>query len=561
MTYAIRPEFQIIVYPFANDSKEFNNPKYPTVDYYTDITAFLVPVPIPMEYVESFSYSDELEKGDFSIEIHGGMYVVFEHENKKIALDELLSIGHIVCFLESKFLKFTGYILNRQRKEKAVGQSEFTVSGSGLEGMAERQLLTIDLSPEYKSNEKFEGEIGLDSDFLKYLTGISKGLQTMTGNIKEMRTPGGIIKTLFENVINLFLNKSLFGGSQLLTVQPKPPSTKSNSKAQKEPEQKIDLTPVPDTGLIDATTGISSDSYSKNMVHSLSWISQANFGNQINYWNLMETMAPQPLYEMFFHYNEGEEFWISPDQSIPDRFRVLKGKIGNLVFRKTPFMYLHDWYLNPPADDTETLRKEINSEQSSNNQLLFYRLPEDRIVEFDLDDRLDDIFTGVKINLSGFESKKTGLLIPVLYNPALILKYGQRVMTINLEGLSFTDKNKTDPEKLGNNYIKNLRELIYKHFGQGQKIVSGSMVIDFDRSITKGMILQIERVERNPASKVLDRYMDEFYITGVKVSANPSSGDCSMTLTVKWGEIRTRTKTKVLTVMNTSKMPDDTETA
>lgn len=580
MTYAVRPEFSITVYPFANTSSEFNKPKYPTVDYYTDVKAFLAPVPVPMEYVESFSYNDELEKGDFSIEIHRGMYVVFEHENRQIALDELLSVGHLVCFHEQKLLRFTGYILKRNRQENASGQSQFNVSGSGLEGMIERQLLTIDLSPEYKSNAQFEREIGLDSDVLKYMTGLSAGLQTLTSNIKEMRTPGGIIRNLFEGVVNLFLNKSLFGGSQLLTVQPKPASTKSSSKNKKTPETKESFDPVPDTGLIDAVTGISSDSYSQNMVHSLSWINQASFGNQINYWNLMETMSPPPLYEMFFHYNESDEFWISPEQNIPDRFQVIKGKIGNLVFRKTPFMYLHNWYLNPD-DESDLLKKELeienrkieerfgqksasssddNPENSTNNQILFYKLPEDRIISFDLEDNLDDIFTGIQVTLNGFEAKKSVHLIPVLYNPALILKHGQRVMTVKLEGLNFQNKNKTDPEKEGNNYVKNIRELLYKHFGQGQKIVSGSMVIDYDRSICKGKILQIERIERNPASKVLDRYMEEFYITGVKVSANPGSGDCSMTLSLKWGEVRTRTKGQKVAV-NMNRTGEETETA
>lgn len=494
--YTVNPQFQIYVYGFRNRNELLNNGGTPATDSFTNDIVYGESVKLPMELVEEFSYEDSVESGSFEISLVEGHRKEFSIFSFDVQVEELLSIGHIIVITENKKIKFSGQIHKRSRRDEPSGESSFKVSGSGLEGLIEKQILTIDLMAEYMADKNLKTAIEPDA-LATYMNGLSTAFNTLSTTVTELKSPGDAIQKLFEGCLENFLNKSLFGGSNILD-------------------------------LINYMGGISTDSYSNGLIHIIPWINQAQFGNQINYWNLIESIATQPLYECFFHYNESASLWIEDGFSnvyIDSDYSNNMDTIGNLIFRKTPWMYLDDYYNNGKTD----------------KDYLVYKLDESHITNLELEDDLDNIFTGVHIQSSAFEQKKSSKIVPVLYNPALLAKYGQRVLTVNLDGIDFgrSDKNKSNPQ-IDN--LKEIQELLYKHFGQGTKIVSGSINIDYHRDICKGKIVRIVRTEKTPASKVLERYMDTFYITGIRTIVNPSRGECSQSLSVKWGEIRTKQK-------------------
>lgn len=507
--YSIQPKWEIIVYGFRNTNNELNGGNSPVSDYFSDDRAFRLPQNLPMEYVSDFYYTDTTEGGDFEVNISKGIYASFKTGNGyTVYLDELLSEGHIVVFKENDYIRFSGYIVKRSRTDESNGESVLKITGDGLEGIVERQLLTIDISPEFRPDKKLKDATVINSSLSNYQKGIQKGFNDMTGAISSMGSPSKVISTLFKKVLENYLNWSLFGGYKIAD------------------------------DLIDSDTGMTEDTYSNSMIHTIPWLNQPQFGSQINYWNLMESLVTQPLYEMFFHYNEESQLYVSEDQYIPTNFSEFNN-IGVLVFRKTPWDLL-DVYndINPAKIPNETL---------INNKYL-YLLNENRITSMNLDSDLNDIFSGIQVRLTSFEPKKSSQLVPPLYNPALLAKFGQRVLTVNLDGIEFQNKNKTKIEQQSNNLVKELKEKLYATFGQGTKIVSGNINIDYDRKINKGVILKIYRTSDSPSSKLLDRYMDSFYVSGIRVSCNPSRGEASMSLSVKWGEVRTRKKDELFPV-------------
>ena len=491
MIHTIKPKFGIMVYPFLyKDASNKNTDDTAKLLTDSEVKSFDTPIQLPMEFIESFSYTDGVEGGSFDLSIPNGFNKTMKTEKGIVRLSALLSIGHLVVIkegikdeIDKKDIKFTGYITSVNDSDNISGDVDMSIRGTGLEGVIQKQIVFVDfrkIDRKERQSKKY-GEVkenDVKSPFQDAFNIISRSINKLTN-------ASDVIKEVTKGCLDVFLSKGLFGNKKISTLMGN-----------------------------DTWNGLTYDTYTQGMTHIVSWMQNVNFGNSINWWNLIDDFSKAPLYELFFHYNSSQKLWIDDTKEI--QLYSEKECLGHLVYRKCPFFYI--------------------DKQTRKDDSLVLKLDESKITSFDMDGSIDDVFTGISCTLGVIGKDKGTLVVPPRYNTDLVYKYGQRVLTITIDGIAYKDnKSATLIEK-----IKEIQDLVYNTFGKGDRIYVGNFDCDYFREATKGKILKIIPMDSKEKKlhKALDRYDSEYYLTGITVNVNPASGEAGMKLKVKWGRLK-----------------------
>jgi len=511
-TISISPNWQLYYYGFVSDFliKNVSDPE--TSEYYRnnleDLKLMGSAIKIPMEYITICDYQDRIdENSSFMIEFNNGFNEVFvSEEGTKHFLSEIIQEGSIILFTESGNKKFAGYITSISDSSSSNGTWKMTVSGGGLEEGIRGMSLFIDTFGEPSAVDKDPSNVTSKSPTGNY----QAAFDALGRIVKNTKTPQKLIQSIAKEAIRTFLSNGAFGG---------------------EPYNK----------LLAIEQGITYESYTQDLIHSISWLNEASPGNKISFWELMESLATAPLYELFIHYDDSTDIQIAEGREILGKDINLddeennsdepKLPLGNLVFRKAPLEYIDK------IQDIESLHS---------------RIPENIIKNLKLKEDRNDIFSGVHVR-PGVIDNITGLLInPVSYNPDTLARVGQRVLSIVLDGVSFPPENSEAQNKSFAKNLDEIQSLIMTVFGKGDFKTKGTIYCDYFRGITKGKFVDImssEDIENTgPNHHAFHRYFGgltkseesgtrapRFYVTGISVTINPGQSICSMDLEVKWG--------------------------
>lgn len=511
-TIHISPNWQLYYYGFVSNFliEKVNDPE--TRDYYRntpeDLRLMSSPLKIPMEYITVCDYQDRVEDdSSFRIEFNNGFNEVFVSEQgTKHFLSEIIQEGSIILFTESGAKKFAGYVSSIKDSSSSSGDWKMVVSGGGLEDAIRAMTLFLDTFGETSPVSKNPKEIAN-----KKPTGtFQAAFESLSRIVKETKTPQKLIQSIAQEAIKVFLSNGAYGGERY-------------------------------SDLLSTQQGITFESYTEDLIHTITWLNEASPGNKMSFWELMQSLATAPLYELFVHYDESTTLRISEGLVINEKFddsetepindSEPKLPLGHLVFRKTPLEFIDK------IEDIESLHS---------------RIPENIIKSMELQEDRNNIFSGVHVRLGVIDNISALLINPVTYNPDTLARVGQRVLDIVLDGVSFPTENSEAKNKPKIQKLQEIQELIMTIFGSGDFKTEGTLYCDYYRGITKGKFVDIMSADdpenTGPTHHVFHRYFGgiskggesgtrapRFYVTGVDVTINPGKAQCTMDLHVKWG--------------------------
>lgn len=487
---AIQPKFQVFLYGFVpNDPTRLSSRLSPG-----EIAAMASPIEIPGEFIDSLTYTDSIDAGSFSISLaKGGTGYLITTFGQKVRIREIFRTGELIVITESQKIKFVGRIKSADHSSNIEGSQDYSASGGGMEDAIQSQTLFIDFDGSGPNVAGRPAEVVSNSTTPK----IQAALNIISEAVKESKTPSGIIRSLANAAIKTLLSNGKYGGETFSELAP------------------LKLDP---------------DSYTRGFIHTTQWFSNQSFGNTMSIWSLMASIAKPPLYELFFHYDQDCYFHTS--ESLPPL--TPKGELGftesddytpsapfgHLVFRKTPFDKLET--------DLSNLKSGVISEVLESN-----------FNSFNLSESQDDIFSGVHTGV-GIMDNLTGLALnPVTYNPALLAKFGQRVLQITLDGVGFPTEAQTEGTQVNfKAQLVAIQEKIYQTFGTGERIFTGSFSGFYFRGLCKGQIMKLTDNDgfSDTLHKEIKQYDPKFYVTGIRVTWKPGSGMATQETSVKWGK-------------------------
>lgn len=484
---AISPNFQVWLFGFVPDLTGQSTGRLT----FAEIEAMRSPLEIPGEYIEYLTYTDSVDGGNFTITIPKGNTGTIPGSLGSLRIREILRVGEIIVITERKRIKFCGRIQSTSRSSNITGDQSYTISGAGLEDAIQSQILFIDYDSSGPPIAKRPVGLVANSPTSK----ISAAFDIIGKAVQASKNPASLIRSLATAAINTLLSNGKYGGKSFAKLVG------------------IKTSPL---------------AYTIGFINTVQWFSNASFGNTLSLWSLMSSVAKQPLYELFYHYDEECHLFIS-DSSLPISSKRDLGlfndytpdsPISNLIFRQTPFDKLEAGLSNPLLG--------IVSEVSESN-----------FNSFELSENLSEIFTGVHVTL-GIQDNVTGLMLnPVTYNPSLVAKLGQRVFQISLDGVGFPKiASNAASQKPFIAMLKTIQDKVYETFGTGERIFSGTFSGYYFRGLCKGQILRIVNdVGFGDLHKELKDYDPNFYVTGIRVTWRPGTGVATQETMVKWGKM------------------------
>ncbi|WP_061232463.1 hypothetical protein [Leptospira noguchii] len=493
MIHSIKPTFRVfllgfIPYEVTSVSKRYS---------YDEIVALESPIEIPSNMIARINFKDSVSGGSFKIDLPKGARNDFFTNGQRIRIRELFRPGRLIVITEDDKTKFAGRISESSHRGGVRGESEYTVTGEGLEEAISSQILFIDFDNSKPPSNTISVEVAAKSPGSR----LQIALQTVLNAIKETKSPTLMMQSLADSAIKHLLSNGKYGGREFFQM-------------------------------VDTLTGLDQEPYTIAFLHTLQWLNSQNFGNTLSIWSLMESLAKPPLYELFFHYDQSVDFYISGENKslfIPKKYESVKitspdTLIGTLVYRKTPFQFLDSVSLS--KDTMQGLVVEVDQSYISN---------------FELTESTADIFSGVHVNVGIFDNIMGLMLNPVTYSPQLLAEFGQRVLSIVLDGSGFPKEVDTAAaQSTFNLKLNEMQAKIFNTFGTGERIFSGSFSGGYFRGVSKGMIMEIVNKDGGVQSRSLNGdleiYDPRFYITGIDVTWIPGAGKADQTISVKWGK-------------------------
>ena len=467
--HVARPRLKVEVLPFLSSISSRQN--YLSAD---ERLAFRNPIALPENSFSDINIKDDLDAPSFSLTCPNGAHKSFRTNSLSVRLRTLLSEGSILRIYDGELLLFCGYITGISFSGSPMeGGADLQVSGGSIEEAIKLQTVYIDTAGRPSDNavkqtpDRVAGSVR---------GSLSISISSLIGAAREFKSPSAVISALMDWSITNLLDLGRYGGLKFSEI-------------------------------LSFGQTLSQDSYTSNFLHVLNFIQDARIGGRINYWELANGFAQEPLYELFTQYAD-RVYLGTREQN-----RELRDPA--LVFRKTPWLHLN----NPPLADPS----------------LVLRLSPSQIIGDSLSSSVSNILTGVHVSLSVLD-QSTGLLLnPVSYSPTLLEQYGQRVMPVYLSGVKFeNDQSKNRALKTS---LQELQNSLFDIFVKTPRSVTGSLMTHYMPEIKKGMILVLdEAVYRSRGT--LSLYDPVFYVQGVERSFRAQSGEIGQTVSVKWGRYR-----------------------
>lgn len=485
----LNPEFKITILPFnSSEGQEYD---------------------LPQDMVGNITSSRSLQGNSISMTIPNGLRNISGLKKfKQIFTDQCIVRLYVRKNSSESFRQLNvGYMNGLSVNLDAMGKLNWSITFPGLEQKLQKQELFIDMA-KYDSEGQALNTSKNASSFAGAFRDIAKALSCSTGMRKLLV---GIWDNVLVDLVGKFGQGSdqsfKYGGFELLR---KWNNNQENFSALISP--------------------FFAEGFTQNSSTKFNILSQNQIGTSPKFWEVLTSLATQPLYECFLDTLDTSEKRVSNGLTITDsilddftnqNYTVASAGVTSLVFRKTPFDYLFD------------LQGEWNTDKD------FQEIK--HISNFAFSENPDDIYAGCHVGTTepDLAGEGSALLFPVKWSSALKKRYGYRVMQVKVDGISFgleettttikrveiKDALKAIQNKLftiffpvDNNFVRARRTYL--------KNVTANINCAFDY-YRIGTALDMGEHE------LIDFYGRYGYVTGVTDSFNPM-GQATTSLQLKW---------------------------
>jgi|JI9StandDraft_2_1071091.scaffolds.fasta_scaffold03104_3 hypothetical protein len=484
----LNPEFKITILPFnSNEGQEYD---------------------LPRDMVGSITSSRTLQGNSISMTIPNGLRNISGLKRfKQVFTDQCIVRLYVRKNPSEEFRQLNvGYMNGLSVNVEAMGKLNWSIQFLGLEQKLQKQELFIDMdtssqnsiNEQSKNGSSYEGAFSKIFDALSSTIGMKKLLIGIWDNVIY-----GLVGKYKESDPAGFT----YGGYELIG---KWNGNQENSNA--------------------LMSSFFAEGYYEDTTTQYKIFSQNQIGSSPRFWEVLTSMATQPLYECFLDTLDTNEKRVSNGLTITDsilddatnqNYTVASAGVTSLVFRKTPFDYLFDLQGEWNTDKDFQEVKHISSMSFTENP--------------------DDIYSGCHVGSteSKLAGKSSTLLFAVKWSDVLKRRYGYRVMQVKIDGLTYDYEETATKTKLNqidtalasiqnklftiffpvdNNFVRARRTYL--------KNVTASVNCAFDY-YRIGTALDMGEHE------LIDFYGRYGYVTGVTDSFNPM-GQATTSLQLKW---------------------------
>lgn len=389
-----------------------------------------------------------------------------------------------------------GYVAERSQTIAANGAIEYRVDIRSLDQKLRSSELLIDRPDEEKQDsapKRSEGNT------------IERAFARFSDVVREMRRLPDLVRAIWnELIVELLFEPAVsgralvFGGNRLF------------ARTGEDADAAIRLHVFDGAG------------YSENFVHILHLADSFSFGERVNFWEALESVKTDPLYELFCDPLEGEA----------DDYKVAPDSV-TLVFRKTPFETLFDdrGFYRAPANVREVKSVSRISVSTVNAEL----------------------YCGVHVSPTILDAAASTVLLPPTVNRVLRGIHSFKLMDVKLAGVGIpADAKKAERLSLIDG-LRIIQRRLYTIFCGGTdgetaplRNTTGTVECSFDY-YRAGTLVSLPDVERrNPVrQRFWNRWKGEggpasseafgrfAYVTGVTDRFAPK-GEAKTTLNIKW---------------------------
>ena len=472
----LSPQFKITILPY-------NAPKGKEYD-------------LPQEMVGSITSSRSIQGNSISLTIPNGMRNISGLKKfKEVFHDQCVVRLYVRKNPSQEYRQLNvGYMNGLSVNLEAMGKLNWSIQFPGLEQKLQKQELFLDVATEKQANES-KGRSKTGTTFEAAFTSIGQALA-------QVKSQKNLLIGLWDNIIYPLMGNFgtletpfQYGGYEIVRKW----------NANQEDSNAL-ITPYFTEG------------YTENFVSKFNLFSQVQIGSSPRFWESISSMATQPLYECFIDTLKTVFDDTQPILDSIKSYQVVESGVSSLVFRKTPF------------DDMFNSQGEWNFEKD------FKKV--NYISSIGFQENPDDIYSGLHIGLSEFDSQSSTIIFPVKWSSALKQRYGYRVMQLKLDGLSFgPEETRTLAEK--NNIIAAMKLIQDKLFNIFLPVAQSSIGNrTYLKNVTANVNCAFDFYRVGTAldmgeHEVIDFYGRYGYLTGVTDSFNPK-GAASTSLQLKW---------------------------
>lgn len=262
------------------------------------------------------------------------------------------------------------------------------------------------------------------------------------------------------------------------------------------------------------------DGYTTNFLHVLNFMSGYTIGANVNFWDIITSLECEPLYELFFDPLETT----SNDKPILDPDFIsnyeIKSDICGFIFRKTPFVYVMDYY------------------GDWNRNVVSKTLPENLIKSLTCSFSQDNAYTGVHVGMSFLGNVAATLINHPSWHPILLSHFGYKPLRVMLDGVTFPKDKNITLEEIKLEFapiLNNMQSFLYKIFCQFPAMKAGNVDIEtqFDW-YRPGTSIAFDNPETD--------FGDVGYLESVTNSFQ-AKGQATTQLSLKWVDYKLKTDT------------------
>ena len=393
-----------------------------------------------------------------------------------------------------------GYVTGNQTNILPNRKNE-TINILGLEAKLKNQNLFLDVIANQDYSIEDINLKALKADGNKFVHTLSS-IGKVFDKINEMPR---LIKAVYDTFIADLSNPNIdfeFGGKELF---------KKTSDLEDDPYLILPF--------------ILAEGYTKTFTHVFNFVSGYTIGANVNFWDIINSLECDPLYEVFFDSLERTYYdnsTILDSNGIGTTYEVEREKVS-FIFRKTPF------------------EKYIDSQGQWKRDRVIRQLPKSKIKSIVNSFSQDSIYAGVHVGLSFLGQQASTIVQPPIWNQNIKSIFGYRLMRVMLDGLQFEDNvTLANIKKTFQGEIKTIQDRLFSIFCNFPKVKAANSTIETKYDFFRvGTPLQFDNPEKD--------FGDIGYIESVSSSFAPQ-GHATSTIELKWVDYDLKTQFSKQTV-------------
>lgn len=486
MSY-LNPEFKITILPFnSREGQSYD---------------------LPQEMIGSITSQRSLQGNSISMTIPNGMRNISGLKKfKQVFSDQCIVRLYVRKNPSENFRQLNvGYMNGLSVSLEAMGKLNWSLTFPGLEQKLQKQEMFIDM--DISSNDTLNEQSKEASSYEGAFSNIVSALSNTVGMKK-------LLIGIWDNVIVELMGKYKFsdpigftwGGYEIL---------KKWSRNSEISDSLI--------------SPFFAEGYHEEATTTYNIFSQNQIGSSPKFWEIITSMATQPLYECFLDTLDTDEKRVVNglviddailDNSTAENYTVASAGVTSLVFRKTPYDVLFD----------------TRGEWNVDNEFQ----PINHISNISFSENPDEIYSGVHVGSTEpkLAGKSSSLLFPVRWSDALKRRYGYRVMQIKVDGLTF-DYEETATKAKSNYISESLQSIQDRLFDIFLPVAQSSLgTRTYLKNVTTSVNCAFDYFRIGNGldmgeHELIDFYGRYGYLTGVTDSFNPM-GQATSSLQLKW---------------------------